>query len=37
VMGFLYGPLALAVLTGVYRIWVDEVGGERSLSRENTP
>lgn len=28
VMGFLYGPLALAVLTGVYRIAVDEFGGE---------
>ena len=31
VMGFLYGPLALAILTGVYRIFVVEFGGENGL------
>ncbi|WFN34309.1 AI-2E family transporter [Methanogenium sp. S4BF] len=30
VLGFLYGPLALAILTGVYRIYTTEFGGGHS-------
>ena len=36
VMGFLYGPLALAVLTGVYRIFVEEFGGKNSTIQERS-
>ena len=31
VLGFLYGPLALAILTAVYRILFNEFGGENQL------
>lgn len=37
VMGFLYGPLALAILTGVYRIYVGEYGGKHGPIQENSP
>ena len=37
VMGFLYGPLALAVLTGVYRLSVEEFGEKESLLQERSP
>ncbi|WAI00252.1 AI-2E family transporter [Methanogenium organophilum] len=37
VMGFLYGPLALAILTGVYRICVEEFGGKSSILQDTSP
>ena len=36
VLGFLYGPLALAVLTAVYRIFYTEFGGEDQPVHSNT-